>query len=519
MLIGRMRILHIASGGAEGTSGNFEKRSGVSYNKSDKIGTVYPSQITSRCGYSTGAHLHIKFLDNNMVVDGTTMTYGSTLPSSFTSKNERPPVVRPQIVDNSMSRVQPPLNAWYKALDSNCNINSKVVMWDRNDGDCQKMKYDSGNNSIRNPFGQCLDAGDGTKKLVFYTCNSSTNQRWFHEPGDGRIWSQQPENGTNKMRCIEYSALNNGDEIYVLPCSSDSRQKWYNYDLGIQLAWVPQQQPTVFNNYNGVIWYSSKWDIAFDVTGANPENGTPVKLWNRNGTVAQRWSFDSNSRQIKGLNNKCLDAGDVNNGSNRWLRINDCHSGSNQKWFRDTVGRLHTEAKTSLCVDSPSNDMTGSQLYLYPCHNWDNQKFYTDNMGINTIETFQKLSLNTDSNYGFDILNGNNSNQTEIKTHWYWNDNRQKFEYNSSTQEIRNKNGKCVDAGDINNPSNRWIRINDCHNGNNQKWYADGWGRIHSVANGNLCVDSWWWGTNGSPIHMGDCSSSGGQAWTWNYLT
>jgi Ricin-type beta-trefoil lectin domain len=235
--------------------------------------------------------------------------------------------------------------------------------------------------------------------------------------------------------------------------------------------------------------------------------------------MAQRWSYDSNSREIKGLNNKCLDAGDVNNGSNRWLRINDCHSGSNQKWFRDTVGRLHTEAKTSLCVDSPSNDMTGSQLYLYPCHNWDNQKFYTDNMGINTIETFQKLSLNTDSNYGFDILNGNNSNQTPIKTFWYWWGNRQKFEYNSSTQEIRNIDGKCVDAGNIGDPSNRWIRINDCSGGNNQKWYADMWGRIHSNANANLCIDSWQWGTNGSTINMETCSSSGGQAWTWNYLS
>jgi Ricin-type beta-trefoil lectin domain len=315
------------------------------------------------------------------------------------------------------------------------------------------------------------------------------------------------------------SALNNGDEIYVLPCSSDSRQRWYIFDLAITQAAVPNEQPTTFNRQNGLIWYDSDWNKVFDVNGANPTNGTPVKLWDRNAGAAQRWGFDSNTRQIKGLNNKCLDAGDVNNGSNRWLRINDCHDGSHQKWFRDSIGRLHTEAKTSLCVDSPNNNMTGSQLYLYPCHNWNNQKFSTDNMSIRSVETFQKLSLNNDSRYGFDITNGNNSNQTPIKTYWYWGDNRQKFEYNSSTQEIRNINGKCVDAGDINNPNNRWIRINDCSNGGtNQKWYADMWGRIHSVANTNLCAESWQWGNNGSTINMESCSSSGGQAWTWNYL-
>jgi Ricin-type beta-trefoil lectin domain len=522
--IGELSILHL------NLSGLIEDN--VSVSKSQKIGTMfYPPAynfdlngdgvkdiFSSRCGKTTAGHLHIKFAVDNMNVDGIIIKHNGLLPSSLTSKNEKPPVVRPQIVDYSMSRVQPPLDNWDRALDSSCSLNSIVTIWKRNDGDCQKLKYDYGTNAIRNPFGQCLDAGNmnGNGKLVFYSCNNSSNQKWFHEPGDGRIWVQQKDN-SNKNRCIEYSALNNGDEIYVLPCSSDGRQRWFIFDLAITQAAVPSEQPTVFNNYNGLIWYDSDWNKVFDVNGANPTNGTPVKLWDRNSGAAQRWGFDSNTREIKGMNNKCLDAGDVNNPNNRWLRINDCHGGSNQKWFRDTINRIHSEAKTSLCVDSPSNNTTGSQLYLYPCHNWNNQKFSTDNMSISTVETFQKLSLNYDSRFGFDIYNGN-INNNPIKAHWYWGGWNEKFEYNSTTQEIRNISGKCVDAGDINNSSNRWIRINDCHNGNNQKWYADMWGRIHSVANTNLCVDSWWWNADGSPINMENCGGSPSQAWTWNYL-
>ena len=413
-----------------------------------------------------------------------------------------------------MTRVQPPVAAWNKAFDSKCSLNGIVVIWYRNDGDCQKLKYNTSDNSIRNPFGQCLDAGSSSQKLVFYSCNSSNNQRWYHEPGDGRIWTVQPQNGTNKMRCIEYSALNNGDEVYVLPCSTDGRQKWFNFDLAMQQAWVPQEQPTIFNNQNGILWYDSDWNKVFDVNGANPANGTPVKLWDRNAGNAQKWGFDSSSREIKGLNNKCLDAGDINNPNNRWLRINDCHGGSNQKWFRDSINRIHSEAKTSLCVDSPSGSTTGSQLYMYPCHNWNNQKFSTDNMSVATIETFYPIRSAYSQGYVFDIYGGSNNNQTQIKM-WGIGNNQwnQSFEYNSTTQEIRNRYGKCVDGGNIGDPNNRWLRINDCNNGNQQKWYNDGSYRIHSVADGNLCIDSSTGDNYNSTIYLGGCHNYNNQKW------
>jgi Ricin-type beta-trefoil lectin domain len=74
-------------------------------------------------------------------------------------------------------------------------------------------------------------------------------------------------------------------------------------------------------------------------------------------------------------NGKCLDAGDTNNPNNRWLRIDNCHGGSNQKWYFDSFNRLKTNADFGLCVDSANGDVNGSYLYMYNCHGGNNQKW------------------------------------------------------------------------------------------------------------------------------------------------
>ena len=87
VVIGNMRILHMSP------YTNFGKYSqDITFNKGDVIGTV-SSNITSinnpsnlSCGSGDAPHLHIKFLANNMVVDGTTITYGNNY-NSFTSQN------------------------------------------------------------------------------------------------------------------------------------------------------------------------------------------------------------------------------------------------------------------------------------------------------------------------------------------------------------------------------------------------------------------------------------------------
>jgi FG-GAP-like repeat len=57
----------------------------IGSNRSGNIGQT--GDYTTKCGSGIGAHLHIKFMLNNMNVDGTTMTWENDNYSSFTSQN------------------------------------------------------------------------------------------------------------------------------------------------------------------------------------------------------------------------------------------------------------------------------------------------------------------------------------------------------------------------------------------------------------------------------------------------
>ncbi len=64
----------------------------IQYSKGQQIGTVKLGlgSYDYNCGAGTGDHLHLKFLANNMVVDGQTITYGTNY-NSFTSQTPPQP--------------------------------------------------------------------------------------------------------------------------------------------------------------------------------------------------------------------------------------------------------------------------------------------------------------------------------------------------------------------------------------------------------------------------------------------
>jgi Ricin-type beta-trefoil lectin domain len=339
---------------------------------------------------------------------------------------------------------------------------------------------------------------------VFAACYSnSTNSKYQIIPQFDECFSAR--GGADENECKE-SGVNVG-----YPAINQSGSTGFYYTS------INSNTPTAFNSFTGEVWSSNNSGFKFDVNGSNPANGTKVHLWSSNGSIAQKWGYYNSSQEIKGLNNKCLDGGDPNDDNNRWLRIHDCNGGNNQKWFIDKIGRIHSVQKSSLCIDSQSGNTQGSTLYLYACHNWDNQK-WAGNLPMTAVQTFRPIYSASNYGYGMNLYGGGNANQTPVKMWTNSNAWNERFEYNSTSQEIRHESGKCIDAGDVNNSSNRWLRIHDCHGGNNQKWYADNSGRIHSVANGNLCIDSWYGNRSDSDLTAYPCNDSNDQKWSWYYL-
>ena len=283
------------------------------------------------------------------------------------------------ITDPNISTILPPQADWKKALDYGCKTadNSRVYMWDRGAGgnywasnDCQKMRYNSNNYTITNPYGKCMDSGDSNSNrwIRFSTCNNGNNQKWLQESQSkgGRIWSFQ-KNSNNQVMCIEYYNLDNGTGLDVNPCNSSQTQKWYP-DLNI----TNQDIPNTINYKMMRSYYNSGYGM--NIYGGGSANQAQVKMYALTGTDNELMINNSNYELVF-KNGKCLDGGDVNNSNNRWLRINDCSGNGNQKWFFDNYNRLVNYANQSLCVDSASGDSNGSLLYLYPCHSGNNQKW------------------------------------------------------------------------------------------------------------------------------------------------
>jgi beta-glucanase (GH16 family) len=110
-----------------------------------------------------------------------------------------------------------------------------------------------------------------------------------------------------------------------------------------------------------------------DVAGANPANGTPVQLWDCNGTNAQRWTLGSDGT-IQALG-KCLDVTAGSTASGAKVQLYDCNGTGAQQW-RVSGARDIVNPQANKCLDaSGSGTANGTPLIIWDCHGGANQKW------------------------------------------------------------------------------------------------------------------------------------------------
>ncbi|MFI1561938.1 ricin-type beta-trefoil lectin domain protein [Streptomyces sp. NPDC020490] len=110
-----------------------------------------------------------------------------------------------------------------------------------------------------------------------------------------------------------------------------------------------------------------------DVAGANPTNGTPVQLYDCNGTAAQQWTVGSDGT-LRALG-KCLDVTDNGTADGSTVQLWDCTGGPNQKW---TVTAAHdiVNPQADKCLDvTGNNSANGTRLQIWTCTGGANQKW------------------------------------------------------------------------------------------------------------------------------------------------
>ncbi|MFB7505179.1 lectin [Streptomyces broussonetiae] len=110
-----------------------------------------------------------------------------------------------------------------------------------------------------------------------------------------------------------------------------------------------------------------------DVAGANSADGTPVQLYDCNGTNAQQWTVGSDGT-IRALG-KCLDVTGNSTADGATAQLWSCTGGANQKW---TVTAAHdiVNPQANKCLDvTGNNSANGTRVQIWSCSGGANQKW------------------------------------------------------------------------------------------------------------------------------------------------
>ncbi|MFF3215782.1 lectin [Streptomyces sp. NPDC002886] len=110
-----------------------------------------------------------------------------------------------------------------------------------------------------------------------------------------------------------------------------------------------------------------------DVAGAGTANGTPVQLYDCNGTAAQRWSVGTDGT-IRALG-KCLDVASGGTADGTPVQLWECNGSAAQRWAVPAAQDI-VNPQANKCLDaSGGSSANGTRLQIWTCAGGVNQKW------------------------------------------------------------------------------------------------------------------------------------------------
>ncbi|MEV0724221.1 chitosanase [Micromonospora purpureochromogenes] len=110
-----------------------------------------------------------------------------------------------------------------------------------------------------------------------------------------------------------------------------------------------------------------------DVSGANPANGTPVQLWDCNGTAAQVLTVGNADGSVRALG-KCLDVTAASTADGAKVQLYDCNGTGAQKWAASNGALVNTGS--GKCLDTTDwSTANGTRLQIWSCSGNANQRW------------------------------------------------------------------------------------------------------------------------------------------------
>ena len=110
-----------------------------------------------------------------------------------------------------------------------------------------------------------------------------------------------------------------------------------------------------------------------DVDASNTANGTPVQLYDCNGTGAQRWTVGNADGSLQALG-KCLDVAAAATTDGAKIQLYDCNGTAAQQWTAANGALVYPNSGKCLDV-AGQNSASGTRLQLWTCTDAANQKW------------------------------------------------------------------------------------------------------------------------------------------------
>ena len=376
--------------------------------------------------------------------------------------------------------------------------------------------------NIRNADGQCIGtedggADDGTN-IALLPCSHDKSMLWTFDPFANTIKSVD----SGKCLDVKGAGTDNGDNIQLYECHGNDNQKW-TYDHETKLIGGVDSEKCLDANDGNIELYDCKdddihqweWkeaiypgpeaghryaiagpgDRCLDVSGSN------VQLYTCHGKNNQSWQYDSDSQEIIGTGDQCLEVQGGRDGTN--IQVHECHGGDSQTWTFDThTGEI--EGANNQCIgtaDGASDN--GTNVQILDCANndgqrWDWLQLYGAEPQSGTdyhLVEHGGQCLRADS----DTLFGNVGLATCQND-----DDHQVWQYHSNTKHITGLGGRCLVTGE------NGLYTKQCDQFEPEQWdYDPITGGMRSSSECITNVD------HGGTVQFSTCDGGEGQAWTW----
>ena len=207
----------------------------------------------------------------------------------------------------------------------------------------------------------------------FFACENTDDGSWSLSSYAGK-WTE------GEAAC---NALGGSYEFSV-PTSSKDNQDLKSAKGGNTHAWLNLNDRQVEGDWqspNGKGLFrelrDARANLCLDIEGGHNNNGQNVRLWNCNGSNAQKWAYDASTGQLRNVMGKCLDISGNDDRVNKGQTIQlwSCSSGSakDQTWDF-SGGVLRNRVNTNMVMDAFGTS-SGADAGLWSHHGGDNQKW------------------------------------------------------------------------------------------------------------------------------------------------